>query len=76
MMRISDLLQFSLRKLCCIHVSSSARQVMRVHWVAAERVLVERRERKGDLSVIGVAVKTETMLAEDLTEWENVDNEK
>ena len=27
-----------------------------------------------DLSVIGVAVKTEAMLAKDWTKWENVDN--
>ena len=27
-----------------------------------------------DLSVIGVAVKTEAMLADDSTKWENVDN--
>ena len=42
MMRISDLLQFSLRKLCFIHVLASVRQVVRVQWVAAEVVLVGR----------------------------------
>ena len=42
MMRISDLLQFSLTKLCFIQVLASVRQVVRVQWVAAEVVLVER----------------------------------
>ena len=43
MMRISDLLQFSLRKLCCIQVLTSVRQVVRVQWVAAEMVLWRAR---------------------------------
>ena len=42
MMRIYDLLQFSLRKLFFIHVLASVRQMARVQWVAAEVVLVER----------------------------------
>ena len=42
MLRIFDLLQFNLRKLCCIQVWTSVRQVVWVQWVAAEMVLVER----------------------------------
>ena len=42
MMSISDLLQLSLRKLCCIQVFISVRQVVRVEWVAAVMVGVER----------------------------------
>lgn len=42
MMRISDLLQLSLRKFCCIHDFMCARQVMRAEWVAVVMFLEER----------------------------------
>ena len=42
MSRISDLLQLSFRKLFCIQVLMSLRQVVRVECVAAVMVLVER----------------------------------
>lgn len=42
MMSISDLLQLSWRKFCCIHVFISARQVVRVEWVVEVMVLEER----------------------------------
>lgn len=41
MMRSSDLLQLSLRKLCCIHDCLPARQVVRVERVAEVLILAE-----------------------------------
>ena len=40
--RISDLLQLSLRKFCCIHDFISARQVVREEWVTEVMVLQEK----------------------------------
>ena len=42
MMIISDLLQLSFRRFCCIQVFISVRQVERVEWVAAVMGGVER----------------------------------
>ena len=42
MIKISDLLQLSLRKFLCIHVLMSIRQLVRVELVAAVMVLEER----------------------------------
>ena len=42
MMRISDLLQLSLRKFVCIQFFMSVRQVVRVEWVMEEMVLEGR----------------------------------
>ena len=41
-MRISDLLQFSLRKFVCIQFFTTVRQEVRVEWVVAEMDLEER----------------------------------
>jgi len=42
MMSISDLLQLSVRKFCCIHNVISERQVVRVEWVTEVMVLEEK----------------------------------
>ena len=52
MMRISNLLQFSLRKLCCIQDISEA---------GGEDAIGCCRDGGADLSVIGVAVKMEAI---------------
>ena len=42
MMGISDLLQLSLRKFCCIYDFISVRQVVRVEWVTEVMVLEDK----------------------------------